>query len=320
MAGPEPTDAAPGPLVRPPAQRRVPRGRAYGARLRAARRRGVRFLRAFYVKAYSDNLTGLSAMVAYNLLLSVFPLAGLALFIFGRVLHNPELEGSVLVDLQELFPSTARSTLESLLQGVRTSSNTVGVLALLSSIWVGSSFFGALDTAFCRLYHVRCRSWVQQKQFAFGMLGLVLLFFAATVAVPTLQSFLSEGTQELPLGLGQVRGLVLAVGVAIGLAITFAILGILYWSVPNRWVPWSAVWPGACMATVLIGIVDYAFPFYLSNFSAFAGLGTSLVFIVIVLLWFYVLAFVILAGATLNAMRFERHDTRSAARAKRAAG
>jgi uncharacterized BrkB/YihY/UPF0761 family membrane protein len=43
-------------------------------------------VKRFYWKAFDDNLTGLSAMVAYNLLLSILPLALLALFIAGRVL------------------------------------------------------------------------------------------------------------------------------------------------------------------------------------------------------------------------------------------
>jgi uncharacterized BrkB/YihY/UPF0761 family membrane protein len=33
------------------------------------------------------------------------------------------------------------------------------------------------------------------------------------------------------------------------------------------------------------------------------------VFIVIVLIWFYVLAIIILGGGIINAMRFELHDT-----------
>jgi membrane protein len=301
---PKPADAAEAPVTHAP---RVA-ARAAGPVRRRRRRRLVRFLHAFYVKAYTENVTGLSAMVAYNLLLSVFPLALLALFIFGQVLHNPELEQSVLVDLQELFPTTAESTLTSLLNQVRNSSSTVGIVALVSSIWIGSSFWGALDTAFCRLYHVRCRSWVQQKRFALVMLVVVLLFFAATVAVPTVQAILVKGTSDLPFGLSQLRGVVLAGSLAAGLLLLFGILCVIYWSVPNRLVPWRAVWPGALAATLAIGVVDYAFPFYLSNVSSLARLGTTLIFVVILLLWFYALAFIILAGATANAMFFERHD------------
>ena len=50
-------------------------------RLRAA-------VASFWGKAYEDNLTGLSSMVAYNLLLSIFPLALVALFIAGRILRS----------------------------------------------------------------------------------------------------------------------------------------------------------------------------------------------------------------------------------------
>ena len=39
---------------------------------------------AFWRKAYEDNLTGLASMVAYNLLLSIFPVALVALFVAGR--------------------------------------------------------------------------------------------------------------------------------------------------------------------------------------------------------------------------------------------
>ena len=88
--------------------------------------------------------------------------------------------------------------------------------------------------------------------------------------------------------------------------VLFAILTLIYRTVPNCKVPWAAIWPGALGATVAIGLIDYAFPFYLSNVSSFAGLGTSLVFIVIVLIWFYALAIILLAGATINAMRFEK--------------
>jgi membrane protein len=268
-----------------------------------------RYLAAFYRKAYEDNLTGLSGMVAYNLLLSVFPLALLALFVAGRVLESSELEQSVLQDLKQLFPTATDTTLSRALERVRDSSTSFGVIALVSSVWIGSSFWGALDTAFCRIYHVRCRSWLEQKRFALAMLIVVLLFMAATVAVPTLQSLLVSGAHDLPFGLSDVRGLVYGVTLAAGLVLLFVILGIVYWTVPNRLVPWRAVWPGAASATVAIGVVDYAFPAYLTNISTIARFGTTFVFVLIVLIWFYALALIILGGAIVNAMRFELHET-----------
>ena len=271
------------------------------------------WLKRFYRKAYEDNVTGLAGMVAYNMLLAVLPLALIALFIGGQIVQSPELERSVIEDLQRIFPSAAQSTLDTAVHRIQDDTGRIGVAALVASVWIGASFFGALDTAFCRIYHVRCRSWLEQKRFALGMLVVVLLFMAATVAIPTLQSILTSGANELPLGLAEVRGLVFGVTLVAGLTLLFATLTIIYWTVPNEPVPWRVVWPGALLATLAIGIVDYAFPAYLSNVNTIAQVGTTLVFILIVLLWFYALALIILAGAVTNAIRFEDlqlHDRR----------
>jgi uncharacterized BrkB/YihY/UPF0761 family membrane protein len=74
-------------------------------------------------------------------------------------------------------------------------------------------------------------------------------------------------------------------------------------------VPWRAVWPGAAAATAAIVIVDYGFPAYLGNISTIAQIGTTFVFVLIVLVWFYLLAIILLGGAIINAMRFELHET-----------
>jgi membrane protein len=271
--------------------------------------RAGRALRAFYWKAYKENITGLSGMVAYNLLLSLFPLALLGLFIASQILKSPQLEDSIFADLTRLFPSTAESSITSVLNRVESSSSTLGIFAIVTSIWFGSSFWGALDTAFCQIYHFECRSWLQQKRFALGMLVIVLLFMIATVLVPAAQSLLVKGTQGLPFGLDSVQGVLVALTLLATLILIFGILCVVYWRVPNRRVPWRAIWPGALLATIAIAIVDYGFPLYLSGISTIAKLGTTLVFIVIVLLWFYALAIIILGGAVVNAIRFELHDT-----------
>jgi membrane protein len=259
---------------------------------------------AFWRKAYDDNLTGMAAMVAYNLMLSVFPLALVGLFVAGRILSSEDVEASVVEDLQRLFPDAAESTLLDGLRRVQESSTTVGILAVVAATWFSSSFWGALDTAFCRIYHRDCRSWVRQKLFALGMLAVVLLFFVASVAIPTLQGLILGHRDDLPFGLGEVRGLVYLLSLIGGLVLLFAILCLVYWRVPRGSIPWRCVWPGALGALVAMAVVDYVFPFYLANVSSLR-IGTSFLFILIVLVWFYTLALILLAGAVVNELRFE---------------
>ena len=268
----------------------------------------VRAVKAFFRKAYEDNLTGMAARVAYNLMLSVFPLALVALFVAGNVLQSGSLEDRAVIDLRRLFPTTSASTIASLLRHIRENTASFGVIALVTSVWFGASFWGALDTAFCRIYHVECRRWVQQKRFSLLMLGVTLLLLAATVLVPTAQSILISGARSLPFGLAHVHGLVYAVTVAAGLAVLFLVLCVIYLLVPNRFVPWRAVWPGAAAATIAIGIIDNVFPAYLAS-SPLGQVRSTVLFVMILLIWFYAIAFIILGGALINAARFAVHDT-----------
>ena len=270
------------------------------------------YAKALYWKGYEDNVTGLSGMVAYNLLLSLFPLALIALFVTGNVLQSESLEARAIADLRRLFPTTSEGTITRLLLHIRDHTTGFGVIAIVTSIWFGASFWGALDTAFCRIYHVTCRKWTEQKRFALIMLFVTLLLLGSTVIVPTAQSILVRGAHRLPFGLAHVSGVIYVLTLAAGLALLFGVLCIIFAAVPNRFVPWRAVWPGALAATMAIGIVDYVFPLYLSG-SPLREVRGVVVFVVILLIWFYALAFIILGGGLINAHRFEAHDSEQAA-------
>ena len=267
-------------------------------------RRGRHVIATFFRKAYGDGLTGLAGMVAYNLLLSLLPLTLLALFVFGRVVQSTEVEASVLADIQRILPNISGNAVNHLLRELRQSSTSIGIAALLSSVWIGASFWGAIDTAFCRIYHLPCRSWLQQKRFALVMLVVVLLLFAATVAVPTVQSVLASGAENLPFGLSG-RRTIFAVTLVASVLILFGALTVVYLVVPKARVPWRAVWPGALVATAAIAVVDYAFPLYLQG-SVFGTFGGTYVFVLIVLVWFYAVSLILLAGAVINALRMPR--------------
>ena len=269
------------------------------------------YLRAFWERAYRENVTGLSAMVAYNLMLAVFPFALLVLFVFGQLLSSPSVEDSVLLDLQRLFPDVEQATLSDTLQRIRENSTTIGIVAAVATLWIGASFWGAMDTAFCRIYHVECRGWVEQKRFSFLMLIVVVAFLAASVALPALEGALISSTDKLPLGLDEVQGLASLLLLIATLSLTFAICCVIFWAVPKGHMPWPAVWPGSLFVTLTTGAANWAFPFYLSNVSNLSQLGSTLGFVLIAMFWFYALSLALLAGGVINALRHELHDTGS---------
>src|SRR6201992_2108980 len=242
------------------------------------------WLSAFWNRAYRENVTGLAAMVAYNLMLAVFPFTLLVLFIGGQVLEIHGVETSVLTALQRLFPNTESHTLSDVLGRIESNAATIGIAAFVGSIWIGASFWGAMDTAFCRIYHVPCRGWIEQKRFSFAMLGVVLLFIAASIFVPTVESSLVSSTDNLPFGLSGIEEIDTLLLLGAALLITFGICSVIFWAVPKAPVPWRAIWPGALFVTIGAGLANWVLPLYLTNISSLSHSGSTIGFVLIALL------------------------------------
>lgn len=267
------------------------------------------WLHAFWQRAYRENVTGLSAMVAYNLILGVFPFALIVLFVFGQVLKIHGVEAGVLGDLRRLFPNAEQKTLSDALNRIEGNAAPIGIAAVVGSLWIGASFWGAMDTAFCRVYHVECRGWLEQKRFSFAMLAVAALFFAASVLLPAMEGALVSSTDKLPFGLAKIQWIDTSLLLLATVLIVFAVLCLIFWAVPKGHMPWRAVWPGAAFVTVAATIANWAFPFYLANVSSLSRFGSTLGFVLIALLWFYVLSLALLLGAVINSLRHELHDT-----------
>jgi membrane protein len=284
--------------------------RPWAHRAEVSRRaRVARYLRAFWHRAYQENITGLAGMVAYNLFLALFPFALLVLFIFGRLIQSSSVEESVITDLQRLFPAVELTTLQNTLDRIRDSSTTIGVAAAIGAVWIGTSFWGAMDTAFCRIYHVQCRGWLEQKRFALVMLLVVMLFLAASVVVPTLEHVLVSSASDLPFGLSRIRGIASGLLLLAALVGTFLLCSVIYYSVPKGHVPWHGVWPGALFVTITTGIANAVYPFYLAQVSSVGEIGGTIGFILIAMVWFYLVSLGLMAGAVINALRYELRDT-----------
>jgi membrane protein len=267
------------------------------------------WLKAFWQRAYRENVTGLSAMVAYNLMLAIFPFALLVLFVFGQVLKIGGVEDGVINDLQRLFPNVEQRTLTDVLARIQDNATTIGIAAFAGSLWIGASFWGAMDTAFCRIYHVECRGWIEQKRFSFAMLAVVVLFIAASIFAPAIESAVVSSTDRLPFGLSDIKAIDTALLLGATLLVTFLICTVIFWAVPKGHMPWRAVWPGAAFVTISAGLANWLFPIYLSSVSSLSRFGSTLGFILIALLWFYVLSLALMLGAVINSLRYEVHDT-----------
>jgi len=98
---------------------------------------------------------------------------------------------------------------------------------------------------------------------------------------------------------------------AVTLSLNFTVAAVIYWAVPKGHMPWRAVWPGALFTTLVAAAANWLFPVYLNNVSTLNRFGSTIGFILIALFWFYLVALTMLAGAVINSIRHEYHDTGS---------
>jgi membrane protein len=83
-------------------------------------------------------------------------------------------------------------------------------------------------------------------------------------------------------------------------ALTFAI-SLIYRFAPTHGRNFSFVNAGAVIASVLILVATFGFSFYLSNFSAYNKLYGSIGTMIALMIWFYLLALLIIFGFEVNA-------------------
>jgi membrane protein len=122
----------------------------------------------------------------------------------------------------------------------------------------------------------------------------VVIGLAVIVGVPNILKLLPLG----PLGEWVVRGaswLLLLVGIMIGLAL-------IYRFGPSR-APanWRWLTPGSIVASVLWLLASLLFSFYAANLGSYNETYGALGGVIILLMWLYISAFVVLLGAEINA-------------------
>jgi membrane protein len=269
-------------------------------------------LRPLWRRMSKDNVTALSAGAAFQALLTIFPALTAAVSLYGLV-ANPNMVERQVTALQGVLPSEAvtliATWLQALVQGPATKFGLGLIVSVLLALWSMWSATGMLMTAVTICYGVEeKRGFVSFNLRALALGAGLALFGALALA---LMAVLPAALALLPSDAwGEVLGLVrwpLLAGIFI------LALAIIYRYAPDRTEPkWQWISWGAAAATALWVAGSIGFTIYVAKIGSYDRTYGSLGAVIILLLWFYLTAYVILAGAGLNA-EIER-QTRGAPR------
>ena len=253
-------------------------------------------------KIGTDNLSVVAAGVAFFSLLGLFPLLAAIVSLYG-LFANPIDVKNQLANLYGVIPSDAIKILDDQLVALTTKPKAeLGVPlvgSLMLALWSSTQGVKALMSSLNVIYaENEKRSFIHFSALAltFNFAAIIFLVFALTVivAVPAILALLGLDTFSQTL-LTIVWWPFLAFAVIFGLAV-------LYRYGPSRNKPrWRWVSFGAVVATVLWLGASALFSLYVSRFADYNQSYGSLGAAVILLMWFYVSAFVVLLGAELNA-------------------
>ena len=264
----------------------------------------------FLTKFNNDGAMTFSGVLAYNLMLAMFPILIALISILGFTLGR--LDPSVVANIQhqiaaKLPGGAGDQIVQSALNALNKSAVILLILAIVTAVFGGSRLFIVIEQFLDLIYHVRPRTLIRQNLVAIGMLLLFVVLIPLMVFASTVPALVLSLTSVIPfLAQNKIAVAVIATigGILGGIIVGFILFEAIYIVMPNQKVSWRHSWLGALVAAILLEIFLFAFPFYTSHFlTGYAGvIGGG----IILLLFFYYFAVILLLGAEINAF-FSEH-------------
>jgi len=262
--------------------------------------------RALVSKFYADRGPHLAAMVAYFALLSFVPLTFLALSLLGLV-HRADASDFLIKELTRAFPSSSLKSILSLVHQVQDNAATLGIVGGVALLWSSLSLFSALESAFNIVYGRPNRPFLKGK----GVAAVVMLATVTTLFVSLVIGALGvEVVKRYAPGFAGSSVAAYVLSIAVSLLGVFVFVLAIYRVLTNAPVTVRDVLPGGLMAAILLEASFQIVPV----FVRFAGVNPVLRVLggpVILLLWLYLMANIIVLGAELNWWQSERRGLRT---------
>ena len=282
-------------------------------RTRAARIKDIGLRVKDRVKEH--NLAVVAAGIAFWGLLAIPAVLTAVLSIYGLVADASEVEAQIENNLEAL-PEEARAIIIGQLESVAGASGgglAVGaVVGILLALWTSSGATAKIIATLNTIWGVpENRPFLKLRGLAlFITLGSIVFVVGAAFLLAILPAVLSEA------GFADAGRWMLNTGRFPALLVFMAFgLAVLYWIGPNRRMRYRPLTWGAVLATLLWVLVSAAFSIYTARFSSYNETYGTLGAIVILLMWLFLTAFVVLIGAEIDASREEADAEAAAAEA-----
>jgi membrane protein len=255
------------------------------------------FFRDLLREIDSDNLLDYAGAVAFSGFLAIFPFLLFAVALAGLVI-DPKTLATLVEHIESVAPPQVAHILTRRLHAL-TAGTAPGLLTVgaLGAIWAASGAVASLMTALDNAYDVRDSRPFWKKR------GIAVLITLAGAVLFIVASLLLIAAPAVASALGDVAGTILLwLRWPVAAAIMLLVVACLYYFLPDVEQRFRFITPGSVVAVLLWILASLGFSLYVGHFGRYEVVYGALGGVIVLLLWMWISAIVILLGAEINAI------------------
>ncbi len=248
---------------------------------------------------FGKELGVLPGSLAYSFFLAIIPILSLLFYLLSS--FNLPLDM-----VQNFLSDTFPEGVVNLLQPIFTDTITMNsIITLVIAVMVATNGCNAIILASNTIYNIENAPIVRRTIKSLFLTIVMIILIAFVVVVPLFGKSILNILLKVFVGQEKfLTTLFLILRVPVSLVVIFTIIKLLYVFAPDQRISSKYVNRGAAFTTICWLIVTYIYSFYINNIARYDLVYGNLTNIVILLLWFYILAYVFVIGLCLN-----RHKT-----------
>jgi membrane protein len=250
-----------------------------------------------------------AAAIALYSILSFIPMFILTIIMVNQILGAfPHIQHEMLEGVKKISPYFSGPFLDQL-GGMEEKKHVLGWVGIITLIWFSSMIFGAIETAMSLIFHSHeRRNYLASKLLAMAMIpaawavAVASIIVTYVVALLAKQPLLAEiAFQNFPM----IRGVFFQY--ALPFLVTVLFFTILYKVIPTGKIPWGIAVTGGTIFSALMEVAKHFFAWYVANYTRYNVIFGSLETVVILVIWVFYIALILLFCAELMAS-FMRRD------------
>jgi membrane protein len=266
----------------------------------------VEFAKKVWAEVTKDDVFTWGSALAYAWIFAIFP------FLIFMLTLAPYLPGNLKQQATDAVKNVATSSVgedtgkqveKSITDVMQNQKGGLLSIGLILALWGASGGMTMTMNALDKAYYVQTsRSFVKQRLIAIGLtVGTAVLILAVLLLLPIGTGIISYLAKHGHLGVvGKI--LINLVRYAVALAMLFAIVAMIYYFGPSLKQKFQAITPGAVFTVVVWILGGLGFAFYVTHFGNFNATYGALGAAIVMLLFFYINAVVLLIGAEVNSV------------------